>query len=163
MADTIFWRWTPFADLAPADLYALLSARAEVFVVEQDCAFLDTDGLDACAWHLLGRPARADALDATAPVAAYLRLIEPGSKYAEPSIGRVLTTASFRGSGLGKSLMAEGLRQAAVLYPGLALRIGAQRYLERFYANFGFRVASEPYMEDGIAHIEMLRPAARAP
>jgi ElaA protein len=162
MADTISWHWTPFDALASAELYALLSARAEVFVVEQRCAFLDTDGLDSCAWHLLGRPARTEAPGAAVTLAAYLRLIEPGRKYPEPSIGRVLTSASFRGIGLGKALMAEGLRKAAALYPGQALRIGAQRYLEPFYANFGFRTASDPYMEDGIAHVEMLRPAERA-
>jgi ElaA protein len=145
------WQWKRLAELAPAELYALLSARAAVFVVEQDCAFLDLDGLDACAWHLLGWTAAA-----TPTLAAYLRLIDPGCKYAEPSIGRLLTTALFRGTGAGRAAMREGLDRAARLYPGSAIRIAAQQRLERFYAQFGFRTASAPYVEDGIAHVEML-------
>lgn len=148
----IDWRCKRLAQLAPEELYALLAARAAVFVVEQQCAFLDLDGLDASAWHLLGW---ADG-DAAGPLAAYLRLLDPGSKYAEPSIGRVLTTTPFRGTGLGRAAMREGVARAARLYPGLAIRIGAQQRLERFYTEFGFRTISAPYIEDGIAHVEML-------
>jgi ElaA protein len=148
----IEWQWKRLAELEPQALYALLAARAAVFVVEQECAFLDLDGLDACAWHLLGWAVADDA----PTLAAYLRLIDPGRKYTEPSIGRVLTTAAFRGSGLGRAAMAEGLARAAGLYPGCAIRIGAQQRLERFYAEFGFRTVSPPYIEDGIAHVEML-------
>jgi len=147
------WQWKRFAELSPAELYALLAARASVFVVEQACAFLDLDGLDVFAWHLLGWV----AADEGAMLAAYLRLIDPGRKYAEPSIGRLLTTAPFRGGGLGRAAMREGLERAARLYPGCALRIGAQQRLERFYAELGFRTDSAPYFEDGIAHVEMLR------
>jgi ElaA protein len=148
----IEWQWKRFAELAPAELYALLAARAAVFVVEQQCAFLDLDGLDASAWHLLGWA----GADEGRTLAAYLRLIGPGGKYAEPSIGRVLTTAPYRGTGIGRAAMREGLEGAARLFPGQALRIGAQQRLERFYTELGFRTASEPYQEDGIAHVEML-------
>ena len=148
----IEWQWKRFAELEPQALYALLAARAAVFVVEQHCAFLDLDGLDACAWHLLGWAATEDG----PALAAYLRLIDPGRKYAEPSIGRVLTTAPFRGTGAGRAAMAEALARAAAVYPGRAIRIGAQQRLERFYAEFGFRTVSPPYREDGIAHVEML-------
>ena len=88
----IEWQWKRLAGLAPAELYALLAARAAVFVVEQQCAFLDLDGLDASAWHLLGWAGGDEART----LAAYLRLIDPGCKYPEPSIGRVLTTAPYR-------------------------------------------------------------------
>jgi ElaA protein len=146
------WQWKRFAELAPDDLYALLAARAAVFVVEQACAFQDADGLDPFAWHLLGwaGPAQERTL------AAYLRLIEPGRKYAEPSIGRVLTTTAFRRTGLGRLAMREGLAQSRILYPRLPVRIGAQQRLERFYLELGFRTVSEPYAEDGIWHVEML-------
>ena len=147
------WQWKRLPELSPAELYALLAARASVFVVEQACAFLDLDGLDEFAWHLLGW----GGADGDPALAAYLRLIDPGRKYAEPSIGRVLTTAPFRGGGLGRAAMREGLERAARLYPGRALRIGAQQRLERFYAELGFRPDSAPYLEDGIAHVEMLR------
>jgi ElaA protein len=151
----IVWQWKRFADLAPAELYAILAARAEVFIVEQACAFLDLDGLDEDAWHLCGWAEP----DGARSLAAYLRLIEPGRKYSEPSIGRVLTTATFRRGGLGRAAMLEGLAYASTLYPGLPIRIGAQQRLERFYRELGFDTVSAPYQEDNIAHVEMLRPA----
>jgi ElaA protein len=161
MSPTIAWQWIRFADLTPNDLYALLIARGEVFVVEQRCAFLDADGLDRDALHLLGW-ARHDRAAADPALAAYLRLLPPGRKYAEPSIGRVLTTAAFRGMGLGRTAMREGLRRAAMEYPERPIRIGAQRYLERFYESLGFQVASPPYDEDGIEHVQMLRQTGTA-
>ena len=149
----VAWEWKQFATLDAAELYAVLAARSAVFVVEQACIFQDADGLDRFAWHLLGwaRGASEQTL------AAYLRLIEPSRKYAEPSIGRVLTTAAFRGTGLAREAMREALAQSALLYPGQAVRIGAQQRLEQFYLELGFRTVSEPYDEDGIAHVQMLR------
>jgi len=149
----IAWEWKQFAALTPAELYTVLAARAAVFSVEQACIFQDADGLDAYAWHLLGwaHGPREPLL------AAYLRLIEPGRKYTEPSIGRVLTTAAFRGTGLAREAMREALARSATLYPGQAVRIGAQHRLERFYLELGFQTVSEPYDEDGIAHVQMLR------
>jgi ElaA protein len=160
MQPQIRWQWTRFDDLEPRHLYALLRARGEVFIIEQRCAFLDTDGIDLSAWHLLGWTASGAISDgASAVLAAYLRLIEPGRIYAEASIGRVLTVAPFRRVGLGRPLMKEGLRKAAGLYPGQAVRIGAQSRLERFYQSLGFRTVSDMYIEDGIEHVQMLRPA----
>jgi ElaA protein len=159
MSPSIAWQWIRFADLTPNELYALLTARGEVFVVEQRCAFLDMDGLDRDSMHLLGWARRDDQADRDRALAAYLRLVEPDRKYTEPSIGRVLTTAAFRGIGLGRAVMREGLRRAAAEYPAQPVRIGAQRYLERFYESLGFRVASAPYDEDGIEHVQMLCPA----
>src|SRR5205807_10505285 len=97
----VAWQWKRFAELEPAELYAVLAARAAVFVVEQSCAFQDADGLDAFAWHLLGWVEQ----DHDLTLAAYLRLIDPGRKYTEPSIGRVLTTMPFRGTDLGRAAM----------------------------------------------------------
>lgn len=162
MPPSIAWQWIRFADLAPNELYALLIARAEVFVVEQRCAFLDADGLDPEALHLLGWARRGDPAHTDTGLAAYLRLLPPGRKYTEPSIGRVLTSAAFRRMGLGRAVMREGLRRASAEYPEQAVRIGAQRYLERFYEGLGFRVASPPYDEDGIEHVQMLHPMGTA-
>ena len=155
MLSEIAWQWTRFAQLTPHDLYAALRARSEVFVVEQHCAFLDLDDADQEAWHLLGWADRRGAQ----VLAAYLRLLPPGRKFSEASIGRVLTAAEFRRTGAGRALMREGVRKSAEIHPEHNIRIGAQRYLENFYGGFGFRPASEPYLEDGIEHIEMLRPA----
>ena len=154
MCPEIAWRWSRFAELTPHALYAALRARSEVFVVEQRCAFLDPDGLDEEALHLLGWTQRGG----DSVLAGYLRLLHPGCRFAEPSIGRVLTTIGFRRTGAGRALMLEGLRKCTQMYAHRGIRIGAQRYLEKFYGEFGFRPSSEPYIEDAIAHIEMLRP-----
>jgi ElaA protein len=166
MQPEIRWQWTRFDDLEPRHLYALLRARGEVFIIEQRCAFLDTDGADLNAWHLLGwvRPQlTADRGDPPAVLAAYLRLIEPARVFDEPSIGRVLTVEPFRRIGLGRPLMKEGLSKAAEIYPGQPVRIGAQIRLERFYQSLGFHTVSETYIEDGIEHVQMLRTADAAP
>jgi ElaA protein len=148
----IRWRFAPFEELTTREVHDLLQLRAEVFVVEQDCPFQDMDGVDPDSWHLLGR--RGDVL------IAYCRMIPAGIKFAEPSIGRVVTPPALRRTGCGRELMAEALRRADTLWPGRSIRIGAQHRLERFYEDFGFATASEPYIEDGIPHIEMLRPAS---
>jgi ElaA protein len=145
------WRFAPFDKLTPREVHDLFQARGGVFVLEQKCAFQDVDGADPQCWHLLGR------LDG--PVLAYCRIVPPGVKYDEPSIGRVLTTAAGRRTGAGRELMREAVARTNALWPGRAIRIGAQRYLERFYGDYGFVKASEPYDEDGIVHIEMVRAA----
>jgi ElaA protein len=93
-------------------------------------------------------------------IIAYCRLVPAGAKYPEPSIGRVITPPDARRTGMGRVLMHEALARAGELWPGQALRIGAQAHLQRFYAEFGFATASEPYDEDGILHVEMVRPAS---
>ena len=153
------WQWSRMPRLAPDELYAALAARQQVFAVEQRCAFLDTDGRDAHAWHLLGWV--GDSGEES--LVAYLRVLDPGSKFAEPSIGRVLTLAPYRGVGWGRILMAEGISRTAQAWPGHSIRIAAQQRLEPFYASLGFLVASAPYDEDGIAHVDMLLEPGRSP
>ena len=155
MQRSVQWQWKRFADMQPAELYVALAARAAVFVVEQRCAFQDADGWDRYAWHLLGWAGENSERE----LCAYLRLIEPGRKYREPSIGRVLTIARWRGAGLGREAMRIALARSTELYPGAPVRIAAQQRLEAFYATLGFRVASDPYEEDGIAHVDMVLPA----
>lgn len=147
------WQWAAFGQLSVDDLYAALAVRQEVFILEQRCLYPDLDGIDRHAHHLLGWRRQ----DGGRVLAAYLRCVPPGVKYDEPSLGRVLSALSARGSGAGKLLLEEGLRRTEQLYPGCRIRISAQCYLQRFYESFGFRVTSEPYDEDGIPHVEMLR------
>ena len=150
----VAWRWSRFDELSPRELYAILQLRQLVFVVEQSCPYLDADGFDQGAWHLRGwtsAPSGGEVL------AACVRILPPGLKYLEPSIGRVVTHPQQRGTGLGKELMREALRRVEMIAPGASVRIGAQRYLQRFYEELGFRIASDPYDEDGIPHVEMLR------
>ena len=161
----IRWRFAPFAELTPREVHDLYQARAACFVVEQDCVFQDLDGVDPECWHLLGYAGTVHSSKADVPcppqeLIAYARLLPAGTKFVEPSIGRVLTTMPARGTGLGRELMLEALRRAEKLWPGQPIRIGAQSRLERFYVELGFVTASAPYDEDGIEHIEMLRPTS---
>jgi len=150
---TIDWQFSRFADLTPFDLYDVLAQRQNVFILEQTCLYPDIDGYDLEAHHLLGW---RDG-DGKRQLAAYLRVLAPGAKYDEMSIGRVITTPAARGTGAGRMLLEQGIARAEALHPGHRIRIGAQQYLERFYASFGFETVSAPYDEDGIMHIDMLR------
>lgn len=145
----IAWRFARFEELGAREVHDILQARSAVFVVEQNCVFLDADGADPDCWHLF---ATEDGV-----LLAYCRLVPPGIKFPEPSIGRVITPPPGRGRGLGRELMARAVARADELWPGRPLRIGAQMYLEKFYGTYGFARSSEPYDEDGIMHIEMIR------
>ncbi|WP_444888581.1 GNAT family N-acetyltransferase [Microbulbifer sp. VAAC004] len=150
------WQWCSFQQLSIDQLYEILRARQEVFTVEQDCPYQDADGKDQEAWHLICW----DKESQSPRLMAYLRVVFPGKKYSEPSIGRVLTAESSRGTGLGKELISRAVEQTLNEYPGLGIRISAQEHLRKFYGDFGFEQVSTPYEEDGIPHIEMLRPAS---
>ncbi len=143
------WTWVRFEGLSLDDLYDALALRCRVFVLEQG-PYLDPDGLDRSAWHLLGR-------DEAGVLQLYLRVVDPGAKFAEPSIGRVVTAPEVRGHGLGRVLVGEGVARCDRAWPGRGIRISAQAHLQRFYGGFGFRTVGEPYLEDDIPHVEMLR------
>ena len=145
------WNWVRFGELGVDNLYDALALRCRVFILEQG-PYLDPDGLDRKAWHLLGR-------DDAGVLQAYLRVVDPGAKYAEPSIGRVITAPEVRGSGLGRALMIEGLGRCAAAWPAVNVRISAQARLQRFYAGLGFVPDGPEYIEDTIPHIAMVRRA----
>jgi ElaA protein len=155
----ITWRACRFDDLSPRELQYIYMARQQVFAIEQNCVYLDVDGYDEPAWHV------AAWSSAQRVPLAYARLIDPGHKYAEPSMGRVITTGSARGTGLGRELVRRVIALAGREHPGHGVRIGAQSRLERFYEEAGFVIVGARYMEDGIPHTEMLlspRAAAAA-
>lgn len=143
------WQWAKLGELSAEQVYAVLAARVAIFVVEQNCAYLDLDGLDGGdAEHLIAWSGP--------DVAGYLRVLGPGTRFDDPSIGRIITAKAFRGSGLGREVVAKGIARTRQRYPGKPIRISAQKYLEKFYGDFGFVSVSEPYLEDGIPHVEML-------
>jgi ElaA protein len=145
------WRWCRFDDLGVRELQHIYAARQRVFAIEQQCIYLDVDGYDESAWHLAAwSPAQREPL-------AYARILDPGAKYEEASIGRVITVGAGRGMGLGRELVARAIAAVDQVWPGGAIRISAQTRLERFYAGFGFVAVGPPYLEDGIDHTEMLR------
>jgi ElaA protein len=144
------WRCCRFDGLSLRELQYILMARQQVFGLEQNCIYQDIDGCDERAHHLCAWSPREPM-----PL-AYARLVEPGVKYTEPSIGRVITTEAARGTGLGRELMRRAIAHTHDLFPGQGIRISAQSRLEKFYRDFGFTVIGESYLEDGIPHTEML-------
>ena len=149
----IQWRCLPFHALSADALYRLLRLRSEVFVVEQNCVFLDLDGVDALCLHVLGEVVDPDGVH----LHASTRLVPPGAAFAEASIGRVVTAPSARGGGIGHALMVESLHHLEQLWGSQPVRIGAQAHLEAFYNRHGFVSDHKPYIEDGIPHLEMIR------
>ena len=143
------WRWQRFEDLGVDGVYDMLALRAKVFILEQG-PYLDPDGADRHGWHLLGR-------DESGALIAYLRLLDPGVKFDEPSIGRVVVEAGLRGQGVGHGLVREGIARSSVLWPKQAIRISAQAHLQRFYRSHGFETVSGEYLDDGIPHVDMRR------
>lgn len=150
MGNDKLFSWFKFNQLTPAILYDILALRQDVFIVEQNCPYRDLDGLDPHAWHLTARSESGELL-------ACLRLIEPGHKYSEPSLGRVVTSLEVRRTGFGRQIMEEGIRKASELYPGAPIRICAQVQAGGFYRRLGFRPVSDIFDEDGIPHVEMVR------
>jgi len=159
-APDLAWTWSRFEGLSADDVYDALQLRAAVFVVEQDAAYLDPDGADRHSWHLMGRLAAPWCDLPTGQLVAYLRWVDAGVKYAEPSLGRVVNHPALRGLSMGRTLVSEGLDRADRGAPTSANRISAQAHLAHFYREFGYESLGELYLEDGIPHIEMLRPAA---
>ncbi len=145
---SLHWTYKHFNLLTTQELYTILSLRSEVFVVEQNCVYLDTDNKDLDAWHLCGWQGEV--------LVAYVRILAPGVSYEEASIGRVLTNPAFRKNGYGVELMNVAIEKTINQFDVYTIKIGAQLYLLNFYSNLGFTQTSEVYMEDGIPHIEML-------
>ncbi|MCJ8210514.1 GNAT family N-acetyltransferase [Mucilaginibacter sp. RS28] len=140
-----------FDQLSVTELYELLRLRSEIFVVEQNCVFLDMDNKDQQCQHVL--------LFADGKLAAYARLVPAGLSFKEVSIGRVITSPRFRGTGLGRKVMQIAIEYCEDHFGKRPIRIGAQCYATPFYRSLGFVEDGEVYDEDGIDHVEMLRPA----
>lgn len=143
------WRYKQFVQLTPYEVYELLQLRAEVFVVEQNCVFLEPDGIDNRCLHLLGYNNNK--------LLAYTRIVPPGLAYNQASIGRVVTSPSVRNTGAGKKLMQRSIDMLYSSFGKVTIKIAAQFYLKKFYESFGFYQVSEVYLDDGIEHIHMLK------
>lgn len=139
-----------FAELQLDQLYAILALRQEVFVVEQHCPYLDADGQDQVARHLLG-------WDEEGRLAAYTRILPIGAAYeGSAAIGRVVTAAFARGRGYGRPLMEKALIELRNAYGKVAIKLSAQAHLQGYYESLGFERVGEAYLEDGIPHVSMI-------
>lgn len=143
------WKTKRFETLSSLELYELLKLRSEVFVVEQNCVYLDIDGKDEKALHLLGT--------FEGKIVAYARLFKPKDYFTEASIGRVVTHPDFRERKIGHILMREAVEGIRIYFGESKITISAQLYLKKFYESHGFIQTSEMYLEDDIPHIEMKR------
>jgi ElaA protein len=132
------------------ELYKILRLRSEVFVVEQNCVFLDMDDKDFFCDHLMGWEGET--------LMGYSRIVPAGISYEESAIGRIVSSPLARGRGIGRELMQQGIQALYRIHGKRTIRIGAQYYLKKFYESFGFVQKGEIYLEDGIKHIEMLLP-----
>lgn len=143
----INWTLKKFEDLSVNELYAIIQLRNEVFVVEQNCVYQDTDGKDKKSLHVCGWDGHN--------LAAYARIIPQGISYTEASIGRVVTSPAYRKTGTGRELMKTSISLTLENFNCSEIKIGAQVYLTNFYQSLGFKQSSDEYLEDGIPHIEM--------
>lgn len=147
---TINYTCTSFEMLTVKELYDIMRLRQEVFVVEQNCPYLDADGKDLYGFHVMGK-------DDDGKLRCCTRLLPQGVSYdGFVSIGRVANSLDVRGTGEGKRLMNYSIDKIRVLYPGIPIKIGAQSYLKSFYESLGFVDIGIPYLEDGIPHIVMV-------
>ena len=137
-----------FQELNLVELYKLLQLRSEIFVVEQDCIFLDADDKDQKALHVLGWEG--------SDLAAYARVFGPGDYFSEASIGRVAVREEFRGKGFGIQIMQASIKAVKKRFGTYHIALSAQKYLEQFYRDLGFRPEGEEYLEDGIPHLRMV-------
>ena len=141
----------PFDSLTNKELYAILKLRSEIFVVEQNCVFLDMDDKDQSCQHLM--------LYQHKELMAYARIVPPGLSYEQMSIGRVVSSPAARGKGFGKQLILLAIENCKRLHGNKPIKIGAQLYLKAFYESFGFVMVGGIYDEDGIDHLSMIRQA----
>jgi ElaA protein len=145
----MIWKIKSFEEITTSELYEIIKARVDVFVVEQDCPYHDLDGYDQQAIHIWAEEDKH--------VLAYCRIFNKGIKYPETSIGRVLTTEKARGKSLGKQLIQYAVETIENRFHTSEVRISAQDYLLRFYSGFGFEDTGKKYLEDNIPHTEMFR------
>lgn len=145
------YRCLRFDQLTLDQLYKILQLRQEVFIVEQNCPYLDADDKDQSSYHILGT-------DDQGILQAYTRIVPEGISYPNyTSIGRVITSLSIRGKNQGKSLMEFSIGECLRLWPKKSIKISAQTYILKFYKGLGFEAVGEEYLEDDIHHIAMIR------
>jgi ElaA protein len=138
----------PFDELTPQLLYTAIKLRQDVFIIEQDCIYDDLDNQDQKCLHLF--------MMMDGKTAGYSRIVPPGVKFEESSIGRIIISPGFRNRKLGYTLVKKSIIETLKLFPGINIKIEAQAHLEKFYQNLDFETISTPYDVDGIPHIQMI-------
>ena len=143
------WQSLKFSDLDKSQMYSILELRQKVFVVEQNCAYQDLDGLDQVASHV--------TCIQKSKIIAYARGLPPAKGSSYSTLGRIVVAVEKRGAGLGRELMKKSIENNLLQWPNRMIRISAQSYLIDFYKDFGFEVKGSEYLEDGIPHTQMIQ------
>ena len=143
-----------FDELTTKELYEILKARAEIFVVEQNCVYQDLDDTDCRSLHIF--------YEEEGKVTAYLRAYEKAESVIQ--LGRVLTME--HGKGLGSKILNDGIAAVIKAFDPQKIFIEAQCYATGFYEKVGFEICSEEFLEDGIPHVAMelllkVKPASK--
>lgn len=150
LSQQVAWRFSSFENLSLQDLYSILALRESIFIVEQDVPYVDIDGKDHDCTHLMG------FLDKE--LVAYMRIVPFGLFKPDAfSMGRVVLKKSLRGGPIGKMLVGLGVDHLDSIRKGEPIRISSQLYLKNFYSKFGFVAHGEPYIEDRIPHVAMIK------
>ncbi|OAA90951.1 GNAT family N-acetyltransferase [Clostridium ljungdahlii] len=142
------WDIKKFSQFKVEEIYKILALRNKVFIVEQECAYLDCDDKDLNSYHLFS--------EENGEVIAYLRILEKGVSYDEISIGRVVVKRNYRGKGIAREMLLKAIEFIENTLKEDTIKIQAQAYLLNFYSSLGFKAVSEEYLEDNIPHIDML-------
>ena len=136
-----------FQDLSNTEIYQILRLRSEVFVVEQQCIYQDIDNKDEKAVHIF--------LKEKNEIIAYSRVFKEKEYFENPSIGRVVVANKRRMYGVGKKIMNISINYIKQNIKAKNIEISAQKYLKKFYSNFGFVQQGDEYLEDNIPHLRM--------
>ncbi len=148
--DNLEWTWSSFDNISIEHLYKILDLRQRIFIVEQNVPYIDIDGKDLHCRHLTGFLG--------SELLAYMRIVPVGLFAADGySFGRVVTRSDIRGTGIGREMVCRGIEYLDKIRNGTSIKISSQLYLKEFYASFGFISIGEPYIEDKILHISMVR------
>lgn len=148
--NTVEFEYINFKNLNINDLYSILMLRSEIFVVEQNCIYLDIDGKDQEAIHIFAK--------INQEIVCYARVFDEGKKYHNyTSIGRVVVRESKRGTELGHLLLKNCIHYINQNFKHFPIKIAAQEHLEKFYNKHGFQKTGNHYLDDGIWHIDMVK------
>lgn len=138
-----------FQELSLEEFHDIVALRIQIFIIEQNCPYQEVDGKDKLAHHLFFK-------NETDEIIAVTRILPQGISYEEVAIGRVVVHEDYRGTGLGSQLMSDSMNFVRDKYGEVPVRLSAQKHLENYYGNHGFKSTGKEYLEDGIPHVEML-------
>jgi len=138
-----------FQELSLEEFHDIIALRIQIFIIEQNCPYQEVDGKDKLAHHLFFK----NEMD---EIIAVTRILPQGISYEEVAIGRVVVHEDYRGTGLGNQLMSDSMNFVRDKYGDVPVRLSAQKHLENYYGNHGFKSTGKEYLEDGIPHVEML-------